>query len=108
MRGLQQAMDQSDPVQPGVMSRPLLDFSVLADGPPIAGVLGFTTHLGQGPTLSAMGFAEPEAVGRRKGRAPCDQGSGEIEVFEHSLFLFSFACSRCLRSTNSGTLLKAV
>lgn len=24
MRGLQQAMDQSDPVQPGVMSRPLV------------------------------------------------------------------------------------
>jgi hypothetical protein len=55
-----------------------------------------------------MSFAEPEAVGRRKGRAACDQGSAEIEVFEHSLFLFSFACSRSLRSTNLGTLLRAV
>jgi hypothetical protein len=61
MRGLQQAMDQSDPVQPGVMSRPLVGLLGPRRWPPIAGVLGFTTHLGQGPTLSAMGFAEPEA-----------------------------------------------
>lgn len=85
-----------------------LPFSVLADGSPDRRWAGLYHALGQGPTLPAMGFAEPEAVGRRKGRAPCDQGSAEIEVFEHSLFLFSFACSRSLRSTNSGALFKAV